>query len=62
MREIRVNSYRVVEYNGSMFVEVFHHKYPNGGLFTSDQQCNQSRKRNLFSVLGSIDERFTINN
>ena len=61
MKEIIINQYRFIEYNNSIYVEIFHHKYPQGGLFTTFQECNFSRKKNKFSVIGSISDQFIIN-
>ena len=61
MSAFTLNGYKFKEYNGSNFVLIFRHKYPSGGTF-SVNECMKSLKKNRFSVIGSIDERFKINN
>jgi hypothetical protein len=60
-KQIRVNGYNVIENSSYLWLQVFHHKYPEGGLFSSNDECNFSLKKNRFSVLKYIDETFKIN-
>lgn len=62
MNKLLLNGYKVKHHNSSNFFLIFHHKYPIGGLFADDKECNESFKKNKFSVIGSIDESFKINN
>ena len=51
-----------LKYEGNIWLKIFHHKYPQGKLFTSDEECNLSLHENKFSVLKYIDETFKIDN
>ena len=42
--EFSLNGYRFKRYNESNYVLIFHQKYPSGGLFTSESECNRSLK------------------
>ena len=56
-----LNGYKFKEFNNSFFVLIFRQEYPSGGLFANDEECNKSLKSKRFSVIGSVDERFKVN-
>ena len=62
MNKLQLNGYKAKHYNSSNFVRIFHHKFPFGNMFLNYEECNKSLKKNKFSVIGSIDESFKINN
>ena len=61
-RGFLLNEHRFKRYNESNFVLIFRQKYPSGGLFLDENECNKSLKKNKFSIIGSINDNFKINN
>ena len=59
--EYRLSGYRFKRYNESNFVLIFEQKYPIGGLFQDERECNKSHKKNKYSIIGSINDNFKIN-
>ena len=59
--EFVLSGHRFKRYNESNFVLIFSQKYPSGGLFHSEEECNKSIKKNKYSVIGLIDDKYKLN-